>query len=206
MMKKASISDHDILVFVHKSIDVEKLKKLDRTITKKRVDKLFQNFKNYVKKGDLSISKKGEQDVSKISKGSDLLIVNVDGASKGNPGKAGVGVAIFDKDLNLLKEACEYIGVATNNIAEYKAMIFGIKLSMGFNAKKILFKSDSELLVKQIKGEYRVKSTQLMYLFTEVQGLLKQLSKWEIMHVPREENKEADLLANKGVEMSMKNR
>ncbi len=206
MMKKASISDHDILVFVHKSIDVEKLKKLDRTITKKRVDKLFQNFKNYVKKGDLSISKKGEQDVSKISKGSDLLIVNVDGASKGNPGKAGVGVAIFDKDLNLLKEACEYIGVATNNIAEYRALIFGIKLSMGLNAKKILFKSDSELLVKQIKGEYRVKSTQLMYLFTEVQGLLKQLSKWEIMHVPREENKEADLLANKGVEMSIQNR
>ncbi len=206
MMKKASISDHDILVFVHKSIDVEKLKKLDRTITKKRVDKLFQNFKNYVKKGDLSFSKKGEQDVSKISKGADLLIVNVDGASKGNPGKAGVGVAIFDKDLNLLKEACEYIGVATNNIAEYRALIFGIKLSMGLNAKKILFKSDSELLVKQIKGEYRVKSTQLMYLFTEVQGLLKQLSKWEIMHVPREENKEADLLANKGVEMSIQNR
>ena len=205
-MKKASISDHDILVFVHKSIDVEKLKKLDRTITKKRVDKLFQNFKNYVKKGDLSISKKVEQDVSKISKGSDLLIVNVDGASKGNPGKAGVGAAIFDKDLNLLKEACEYIGVATNNIAEYRALIFGIKLSMGLNAKKILFKSDSELLVKQIKGEYRVKSTQLMYLFTEVQGLLKQLSKWEIMHVPREENKEADLLANKGVEMSIQNR
>jgi len=206
MKKKETISDHDMLVLIHRSVDIEKLKKLDKTITKKRVDKLFQNFKSYVKKDDLSISEKREKDVSGIHKGSELLIVNVDGASKGNPGEAGVGVAIFDKDLNLLKEACEYIGVATNNIAEYKALIFGIKLSMGLNAKNILFKSDSELLVKQIKGEYRVKSTQLMYLFTEVQNLLKKLSKWEIMHVSREENKEADLLANKGVEMSIKSR
>jgi ribonuclease HI len=96
--------------------------------------------------------------------------------------------------------------VATNNIAEYKALIFGIKLSIEYNAKRVLFKSDSELMVKQIKGEYKVKNAQLKLLFTEAQSLLKKLPNWKIMHVPREENKEADLLANKGVDMSTKNR
>ncbi|MBT3879423.1 MAG: ribonuclease HI family protein [Candidatus Scalindua sp.] len=136
----------------------------------------------------------------------DLIVVNVDGASRGNPGEAGIGVAIFDKDTNLINGACDYLGVATNNVAEYRALILGVKLSIEYKAKRTLFKSDSELMVKQIKGEYKVKNTQLKLLFAEVKDLLKNLPNWKIMHVPREENKEADLLANKGVDMSIKNR
>jgi ribonuclease HI len=202
MKKKETISDHELLVLIHKSIDVEKLKGQDKTITKKRVDKLFQDLKNHVEKDDLTISKKEITDASNINKETDLIVVNVDGASRGNPGESGIGVAIFDKDSNLINEACDYLGVVTNNMAEYKALILGIKLSMKYNAKKILFKSDSELMVKQIKGEYKVKNTQLKLLYTEVQSLLKKLPNWGIMHIPREENKEADLLANKGVDMS----
>ena len=145
-------------------------------------------------------------DTSNINMETDLIVVNVDGASRGNPGESGIGVAIFDKDSNLISEACDYLGVATNNIAEYRALILGIKLSAEYNAKRTLFKSDSELMVKQIKGEYKVKNAQLKLLFAEAQSLLKKLPNWKIMHVPRDENKEADLLANKGVEMSMKNR
>ena len=96
--------------------------------------------------------------------------------------------------------------MATNNVAEYKALILGAKLAIRFNAGNTLFKSDSELLVKQIMGEYRVKNTQLMSLYSEVQSLLGKLQEWKIKHVPREENREADLLANKGVEMSTENR
>ena len=206
MKKKETISDHELLVLIHKSIDIEKLKEQDKTITKKRVDKLFQNLKDHIKKDDLIISDKEIIDTSNINKEIDLIVVNVDGASRGNPGESGIGVAIFDKDSNLINEACDYLGVATNNIAEYKALILGLRLSIKYNAKKILFKSDSELMVKQIKGEYKVKNAQLKLLFAEVQDLFKKLPNWEIMHVPREENKEADLLANKGVEMSMKNR
>ncbi len=183
---------------------MEKLKKQNKTITKKRVEKLFQDLKDHVKKDNLIISDKEQTDASYINKEIDLIIVNVDGASRGNPGESGIGVAIFDKDSNLINEACDYLGVATNNIAEYKALILGIKLSMEYNAKKILFKSDSELMVKQIKGEYKVKNTQLKLLFTEVQDLLKKLPDWKIMHVRREENSEADLLANKGIDMSIK--
>lgn len=204
MKKRETISDHELLALVHKSIDMEKLKEQDRSITKKRVDTLFQNLKDHVKKDDLAISEKEITGNSSIKKETDLIVVNVDGASKGNPGESGIGVAIFDKDSNLINEACDYLGVATNNIAEYKALILGIKLSTKYNAKRVLFKADSELMVKQIKGEYRVKNAQLKLLFTEAQSLLKKLSNWKIMHVPREENTEADLLANKGVEMSIK--
>ena len=204
MKKKETISDHELLALVHKSIDMEKLKEQDRSITKKRVDTLFQNLKDHVKKDDPAISEKEIAGTSSIKKEADLIVVNVDGASKGNPGESGIGVAIFDKDSILINEACDYLGVATNNIAEYKALILGIKLSTKYNAKRVLFKADSELMVKQIKGEYRVKNAQLKLLFTEAQSLLKKLPNWKIMHVPREENKEADLLANKGVEMSIK--
>jgi ribonuclease HI len=158
-----------------------------------------------VKKDDLSVSGKAGKGTSTIEK-HDFLIINVDGASKGNPGEAGIGVAIFDKDLNVVQEFCEYIGTATNNVAEYKALILGVKLAVKFNARNTLFKSDSELLVKQILGEYRVKNTQLKSLYSEVQSLLGKLPEWEIKHVPREENTEADLLANKGVEKSFENR
>ena len=206
MKKKETISDHELLVLIHTSIDMEKLKEQDKTITKKRVDKLFQDMKGHVKKDDPDISEEEITSPSNIKKEADLIVVNVDGASRGNPGESGIGVAIFDKDLNLINEACDYLGVATNNVAEYKALILGIKLSTKYNAKRILFKADSELMVKQIKGEYRVKNAQLKLLFTEAQSLLKKLPNWKIMHVPREENKEADLLANKGVEMSVQNR
>jgi ribonuclease HI len=204
MKKRETISDYELLALIYKSIDIETLKEQDKAVTKKRVDKLFQDLKGHVKKDDPDISEEEITGASDIKKDADLIVVNVDGASKGNPGESGIGVAIFDKDLNLINEACDYLGVATNNVAEYKALILGIKLSTKYNAKRVLFKADSELMVKQIKGEYRVKNAQLKLLFTEAQGLLKKLPNWKIMHVPREENKEADLLANKGVEMSIK--
>jgi ribonuclease HI len=204
-MKKDSISDHEILTLIHKNIDMEKLKNQNRAITKKRIDELLHKLKEYVKKDDLSVSGKAGKGASPINKQFDFLIVNVDGASKGNPGEAGIGVAVFDKDLNIVQKSCEYIGTATNNVAEYKALILGSKLAVEFNAKNTLFKSDSELMVKQILGEYRVKNAHLKSLYSEVQSLLGKLPEWEIKHVPREENKEADLLANKGVEMSTEN-
>ncbi len=199
-----TISDQDLLSLVHKDIDIGKLKITDKSITKKRVDNLFQALKDHIKREDLDISDKEKAGASETNKEIDLIVVNTDGGSRGNPGESGIGVAIFDKDSNLINEACDYLGVATNNIAEYRAMILGIKLSMEYNAKAILFKSDSELIVKQIKGEYRVKNPQLKLLFNEAKELLKKLPNWKIMHVRREENIEADLLANKGIDMGLK--
>ncbi len=199
-----TISDQDLLSLVHKDIDIGKLKITDKSITKKRVDNLFRALKDHIKRDDLDISDQEKAGASETNKEIDLIVVNTDGGSRGNPGESGIGVAIFDKDSNLINEACDYLGVATNNIAEYRAMILGIKLSMEYNAKAILFKSDSELIVKQIKGEYRVKNPQLKLLFNEAKELLKKLPNWKIMHVRREENIEADLLANKGIDMGLK--
>ncbi len=202
-MKKDNISDYELLALIHKNIDVRRLKKQNETITKTRIDKLFQDLKIHLKKSNLSISTGSEEKDVSSNKQFDILTVNIDGASRGNPGKAGIGVAIFDKDSKLVKECSEYIGIATNNVAEYKALILGIKEAIKCGAQEILFKTDSELLAKQIKGEYKVKNTQLIYLFTEVHGLLKKLPKWKIRHIPRGENKKADMLANKGIEMSV---
>ncbi|MFQ5964820.1 MAG: ribonuclease HI family protein [Candidatus Scalinduaceae bacterium] len=205
-MKKDSISDYELLALIHKNIDVRRLKKQNETITKTRIDKLFQNLRTHVKKSRLSISTGSEEKDVSSNKQFDILIINIDGASRGNPGKAGIGVAIFDKDSKLVKECSEYIGIATNNVAEYKALILGVKEVIKCSAQEILFKTDSELLARQIMGEYKVKNTQLMHLFTEVQGLLKKLPKWKIKHIPRGENKKADMLANKGIEKSNKNK
>ncbi len=201
--RKDDISDHDILVLIHKNIDVKKMKEQDKRITKRRVDELFQNIINDAK-DDQTISDKEITDTSNTNKKIDLIVVNVDGASRGNPGESGIGVAIFDKDSNLINEAYDYLGTATNNIAEYKALILGIKLATEYAAGAVLFKSDSELMVKQINGVYRVKNTRLKLLFIEVQNLLKKLPNWKIMHVRREKNQEADLLANKGVDTMKK--
>ncbi|MHC4307946.1 MAG: hypothetical protein ACYSR7_04910, partial [Planctomycetota bacterium] len=95
MKKKETISDHELLVLIHKGIDVEKLKEQDKTITKKRVDNLFQNVKNYIIKEDMANSDKEITDTSNTNKETDLIVVNVDGASRGNPGESGIGVAIF---------------------------------------------------------------------------------------------------------------
>ncbi|MDR4505374.1 MAG: ribonuclease HI family protein [Candidatus Scalindua sp.] len=204
-MKKTLIKDEELLTLIHKNINIKELKKLDKTVTKKRIDALFHDLANHAKEIEAPALKRIDPGVVRSPvKKFETLVINIDGASRGNPGKSGVGVAIFDKDSKLIKEICEYIGLATNNVSEYKAFILGIKEALKFNPKETLFKSDSELLVKQIKGEYRVKNPHLMYLFTDAQGLLKKLPKWKIEHIPREENRQADKLANQGIESATK--
>ena len=204
-MKENSISDEELLALIRNNIDIKELKKQNKRVTKKRIDKLLHDLANYVKESEIPIpSPQDSVDVRSKAKKFDTLIINIDGASRGNPGKSGIGVAIFDKNLKPVKEVCEYIGAATNNVSEYKALILGVKEAIKFHPQETLFKSDSELLVKQIKGEYRVKNPHLMYLFSDVQGLLKKLPKWRIEHIPREENRRADMLANQGIESSTK--
>ena len=130
------------------------------------------------------------------------LIIHTDGASRGNPGKAGIGVAIFDKGYKLIEEVCSFIGNATNNVAEYKAMILATQKAIGHNAKNVLFKTDSELLVRQLNGVYRVKNLNIQPLYAELAALLGKIPAWKIQHVYREENACADALANRGIDES----
>ena len=124
-----------------------------------------------------------------------------DGSSLGNPGHGGIGVV-----ARLLNKPCkdiaisEYIGIVTNNVAEYSALIRGIREARALGVKRIAVFLDSELLVKQLKGVYRVKSSMLKPLWEDARTLLRQFDYYTITHVRREFNKEADFLAKKAAE------
>ncbi len=128
-------------------------------------------------------------------------IVFSDGASRGNPGLAGAGYVIYDKSGNVVEEKAIPLGIVTNNIAEYTAILEAAKAVSLLKPEKVFFKLDSELVVKQVKGEYRVKDEKLKPLFQELKDVLNSLS-YEITHVRREENKVADKLSNVGADMN----
>jgi ribonuclease HI len=117
-----------------------------------------------------------------------------DGASKGNPGPAGIGVVI-SVDGKVVCEVAEAIGTATNNVAEYTALIRGLKEARQLGAETIKVRTDSELLFYQLKGQYKVKHPNMKPLHEEAHGLLKSFKSVEFKVVPREENQDADRLA-----------
>ncbi len=128
------------------------------------------------------------------------LILNVDGASRGNPGPAAVGVTIKDENNRLVASISETIGSTTNNQAEYKALISGLKKAISLGARNIMVNSDSELMVKQLQGLYRVKVAELKPLYSEVVQLAYSLDSFKIVSIPREQNQEADALANRALD------
>ncbi len=131
------------------------------------------------------------------------LTIHIDGGSRGNPGPAAVGVVIVDSDTQQpLHEAGYYLGVATNNVAEYQGLLRSLQLAMQLNPQDVRIYSDSELMVKQLTGEYRVKSPDLQPLFEQAQRLLLRLGNWQIRHVGRELNKRADELVNRSLDAS----
>lgn len=123
--------------------------------------------------------------------------IAVDGASKGNPGPAGIGVVIMDEEGNTLKEISENIGKQTNNVAEYTAMVRGLTEALDMGATEAAIQTDSELMAHQINGKYRVKNEGIVPLFQEVNRLLRRLKKATVTHVLREKNAAADKLASK---------
>lgn len=124
------------------------------------------------------------------------LVANVDGGARGNPGPAGYGVVIEDEVGRPVAELSEYLGRQTNNFAEYSGLLAALHYTLrhGFKALKVV--SDSELMVKQINGQYKVSSPTLKELYEQAVKLIDQLECFEIKHVLREKNREADRLAN----------
>jgi ribonuclease HI len=124
------------------------------------------------------------------------LVANVDGGARGNPGPAGFGVVIEDEVGRPVAEVSEYLGRQTNNFAEYSGLLAALHYALrhGFKALKVV--SDSELMVKQINGQYKVSSPTLKELYEQAVKLIDQLECFEIKHVLREKNREADRLAN----------
>jgi ribonuclease HI len=128
------------------------------------------------------------------------IIINVDGASRGNPGSAAIGVTLKDEKSRLVATISEIIGRKTNNQAEYMALIAGLRKAISLGIREVEVGSDSELIVKQILGRYRVKNKELKVLYDEAMKLVGSMGSFVIKSIPREENKEADKLANQALD------
>jgi ribonuclease HI len=142
--------------------------------------------------------------ISIMSESEKPWVVMFDGAARGNPGQAGCGAAICDENGAVVKELSRYLGHTTNNVAEYEALLMGLEALLQLGRKKIVVQSDSELLVRQLNGQYRVKDEKLKVLFQRAMTLLRQFDSYRIPHVRREMNKLADRLANQGIDDAAK--
>jgi ribonuclease HI len=126
----------------------------------------------------------------------ETLTLQFDGGSRGNPGPAGIGVVIRAEDGTAIVTLGRFIGRATNNVAEYRALITAMEEAKKLGAKKVVIRGDSELVVKQMLGQYRVKNADLKELYAEAQALIRQFDQTKIEHNLREKNALADKLAN----------
>ena len=131
------------------------------------------------------------------------LTIYTDGASRNNPGEAGVGVYIL-RDGEPIERIARYLGTTTNNIAEYTAAIIGLEHAVRLGARTVKLRADSELLVKQVNGQYKVKNEGLKPLHARVKELIAKIASVEVKYIPREQNKEADALANKAIDEKIK--
>ncbi len=130
-------------------------------------------------------------------------IIWVDGASRGNPGPAAIGAIIKDEQGRLLARVSRRLGIMTNNQAEYRAIIAAREIVVTLGARQVAVKSDSELVVRQINGRYRVKKAELKPLYQQVKQLQGRLEGFTITHVPRQQNIEADKLANAALDSAV---
>ena len=128
------------------------------------------------------------------------LRIHVDGASRGNPGDAGFGVHVAGPDGTTVAELYGHLGHATNNVAEYQGLVHALRWAHAQGARSLEIFSDSELLVRQMAGRYRVKNPKLQPLYREASALVARFERVRLEHVPREQNKEADALANRALD------
>jgi ribonuclease HI len=131
------------------------------------------------------------------------LIIYTDGASRNNPGEAGAGVFIMQDDEPVARIA-RYLGTATNNVAEYTAAIIGLEHAVKLGVSRVKLFADSELLVKQLNGQYRVKNEGLKPLYNRAKELIAKIGSVEVQYIPRAQNSEADALANKAIDEKVK--
>jgi len=133
-------------------------------------------------------------------------IIYVDGASRGNPGEASYGFLILDRSGQIIHQESGCIGVATNNVAEYRALIRALEEARERGILSIEIRSDSQLLVRQLLGEYKVRAPNLIGLHERCKNLLRSFRWYKIRHIPREENRQADRLANEALNRMRKKR
>lgn len=140
-----------------------------------------------------------EPPAGKMTAGGDAVLYS-DGASRGNPGPAGAGFVLCDRDGNPIREGCRFLGEKTNNEAEYEALLAGLELAAAAGCRRLEVRADSQLVIRQLNGRYRVKNRRLIPLVLRVKQLAARFEQVTFTHVPREENQLADRLANRAID------
>ncbi|MDQ6605191.1 MAG: ribonuclease HI family protein [Actinomycetota bacterium] len=128
------------------------------------------------------------------------LVVHVDGGARGNPGPAAIGVVVSEPAGEVIEEVAERIGVATNNVAEYRALLRGLERAAALQATEVEIVNDSELIARQLIGRYKVKHPAMRPLYLEAMAALRRFQDWKIRTVPRAQNAQADALVNQALD------
>lgn len=188
----------ELLEALSKHLSVERLLSDNPGLTKEMLSALLNETAGAVGHG---VIRKALPTVAAPKKGGGgKLRMFTDGASRGNPGEAGIGVLIEDESGHIVKKLARYLGKATNNQAEYTALIDGLKAAAELGAEEVSIFADSELVVKQMKGEYKVKNADLQEKHGEAKRVAAGFKKVYYTYIPREKNKEADALANEAID------
>ncbi len=183
------------------------LNKLEKHSARRKIIIRKSTSEDEVSDGD-SAAPGGATEESILFEGADLttipmnssLMMYTDGASSGNPGPSGIGIVILDHDGRQVGKVSSYIGRRTNNYAEYSALLRALKIAIYFKTTDLKIRTDSELIVKQMSGEYKVKNEQIRKLYDEAVHLVKKIERCRIEHVPRTQNEKADYLARRAVQ------
>jgi ribonuclease HI len=183
-----SADRRELLQSIYRSIQWDRLYELRPEASREDVDELFRELREM-------LGPEPERDVAAEVAGAGAVL-HTDGASLGNPGPAGIGMVLSTEDGREVLAWGQSIGRATNNVAEYRAAIAGLKKALALDVRRIRLLTDSELMVKQLNGEYQVKNAGLKPLHAELSELLDRFEAHEAKHVPRTQNRRADALAS----------
>ena len=197
---KISVSEESILLHLARTLSIPKTLERFPSLTLQDLQALLFRAAQRVAKGTEASS----SSLFKDPKESEWTLY-ADGASRGNPGEAGVGAVIADSHGRTVKELKYFLGVASNNDAEYQAAILALEKAYELGAKRVALHLDSELVVRQLKGEYRVREPHLKDLHRKAMEALNRFSRYSILHISREENRRADQLANEAIDQKIKN-
>ena len=206
--ENAPPADESVLRHLAQTLSVSKTLKRFPSLTPKRLQEIFLSCGGRAREQERPSSsapppeepKPVPPSPSAPSVESPEFFIHADGASRGNPGESGAGAVISDARGRTVKELKVYLGMASNNVAEYRAAILALERAFELGARTVTLSLDSELVVRQLRGEYRVREPHLKVLHQKAREILNRFSRYSILSIPREENRRADQLANEAID------
>ena len=191
------MDDSDLLKAIYSSIDWPALYEKAPDADREDVDLLFRHLRELLQESPRpKPSRETTTEKDTCAMDIETAVLHTDGASRGNPGPGGAGIALYTADGDEFFAEGQYLGKVTNNQAEYMAVEYGLKKALEMGVSRVTLRSDSQLLVRQLNGRYRVKSDRLRPLYEDVVQLLDRFEDWTAEAVPREQNKRADEMAS----------